>query len=64
MLRQPGPQIFGAVGPDGKADGRNGIVVWKANGVSVENLTACNFLERLPVTPATRSGGTAGTTPG
>ena len=29
---------------DGKADGRNGIVVWKANDVSVENLTACNFL--------------------
>ncbi len=24
--------------------GRNGILVWKANGVSVENLTACNFL--------------------
>ena len=27
-----------------KAQGRNGIVVWKANGVSVQNLTACNFL--------------------
>ncbi len=24
--------------------GRNGIVVWKANGVSIDNLTACNFL--------------------
>ena len=24
--------------------GRNGILVWKANGVSVENLTVCNFL--------------------
>ncbi len=24
--------------------GRNGIVVWKASGVSIENLTACNFL--------------------
>ncbi len=24
--------------------GRNGIVVWKADGVSVDNLTACNFL--------------------
>ena len=25
-------------------DGRNGILVWKAKGVSVDNLTACNFL--------------------
>ena len=24
--------------------GRNGIVVWKANDVSIENLTVCNFL--------------------
>jgi len=29
----------------GKAQGRNGIVVWKADRVSVENLTACNFLD-------------------
>ena len=28
-----------------KANGRNGIEVFKAAGVSVENLTACNFLE-------------------
>jgi hypothetical protein len=27
----------------GKAQGRNGIVVWKANDVSIENLTVCNF---------------------
>ena len=27
-----------------KAQGRNGIVVWKADDVSVENLTVCNFL--------------------
>ena len=27
----------------GKAQGRNGIVVWKANNVSIENLTVCNF---------------------
>ncbi len=40
----PGQQNFGAVGSSGKAEGRNGIVVWKANGVSIENLTACNFL--------------------
>ncbi len=24
--------------------GRNGILVWKANGVSIDNLTTCNFL--------------------
>ena len=27
----------------GKAQGRNGIVVWKADDVSIENLTVCNF---------------------
>ena len=37
-------QNLGAVGSDGKAIGRNGIVVYKADGVSVDNLTACNFL--------------------
>ncbi len=40
----PSAQNFGAVGSDGQAVGRNGIVVWKANNVSVDNLTACNFL--------------------
>jgi hypothetical protein len=40
----PAQQSFGAVGANGKADGRNGIVVWKADNVSIENLTACNFL--------------------
>jgi hypothetical protein len=25
-------------------DGRNGILVWKAGGVSVDNLTVCNFI--------------------
>ncbi|MGH9078714.1 MAG: hypothetical protein ACRDYE_01310 [Acidimicrobiales bacterium] len=25
-------------------DGRNGILIWKANNVSVDNLTVCNFL--------------------
>ena len=25
-------------------DGRNGVLVWKANGVSVDNLTVCNFI--------------------
>jgi len=40
----PKAQQFGAKDQDGKAAGRNGILVWKADGVSVENLTACNFL--------------------
>ena len=39
----PQHQNFGPV-VHGKAQGRNGIVVWKADDVSVENLTACNFL--------------------
>ena len=38
----PADQQFGAsVG--GMPAGRNGIVVWQANGVSVDNLTVCNF---------------------
>ena len=40
----PTRQQLGVRGPGGKAYGRNGIVVWKANGVSIDNLTACNFL--------------------
>ncbi len=40
----PAAQTYGAVGSNGQPVGRNGIVVWKANGVSVDNLTACNFL--------------------
>ena len=40
----PAQQNLGVVGSNGKAAGRNGIVVWKADGVSIENLTACNFL--------------------
>ncbi len=40
----PARQNFGATGSDGKTVGRNGIVVWKASKVSVDNLTACNFL--------------------
>jgi hypothetical protein len=39
----PSDQQFGNV-VGGHAVGRNGIVVFKANGVSVENLTVCNFL--------------------
>ena len=40
---EPQYQNFGPV-VDGKAQGRNGIVVFKADDVSIENLTACNFL--------------------
>ncbi len=36
-------QDFGPVGPNGPL-GRNGVEVFKADGVTVENLTACNFL--------------------
>ncbi len=39
----PADQQFGNV-VGGQAVGRNGIVVFKANGVSVENLTVCNIL--------------------
>jgi hypothetical protein len=37
-------QGLGPAGADGKPLGLNGIMVWKADHVSVENLTACNFL--------------------
>ena len=40
----PADQNFGPVGSDGKALGRNGVLVWKANDDYVENLTVCNFL--------------------
>jgi hypothetical protein len=51
-LPGPGPscspaearQDLGVNGPDGTPLGRNGILVWKAARVSVENLTVCNFL--------------------
>ena len=42
--RAPADQDFGVSGSGGKALGRNGILIWKADGVSVENLTVCNFL--------------------
>jgi hypothetical protein len=40
----PSRQDFGPKSSDGHALGRNGILVYEANGVSVENLTVCNFL--------------------
>jgi hypothetical protein len=39
----PADQSFG-VDNGGTPAGRNGILVWKADNVSVENLTTCNFL--------------------
>jgi hypothetical protein len=39
----PALQNYGPVS-GGKAQGRNGIVVFKANDVTIQNLTACNFL--------------------
>jgi hypothetical protein len=39
-----GDQDPGPLGSGGAPTGRNGLIVFKATGVSVENLTACNFL--------------------
>jgi hypothetical protein len=38
-------QDFGPHGKDGKALGRNGVEVFKAGNVTIENLTVCNFLK-------------------
>jgi hypothetical protein len=40
----PGAQNYGVPGPNGVPEGRNGILVWKASDVRVQNLTVCNFL--------------------
>jgi hypothetical protein len=37
-------QNLGPLDPEGHPTGRNGLTVFKADGVSVENLSACNFL--------------------
>jgi hypothetical protein len=37
-------QSFGPKGKGGKPVGRTGIVAFKASGVTIDNLTACNFL--------------------
>ncbi|HUE28069.1 MAG TPA: hypothetical protein VMP89_14935, partial [Solirubrobacteraceae bacterium] len=43
--RKASAQNFGPANPDGSGPmGLNGIMVWKADNVSVQNLTACNFL--------------------
>lgn len=38
-------QDFGPAGKTGKPLGRNGVEVFKTSGVTVQNLTACNFLK-------------------
>ncbi len=37
-------QDFGVAGANGKPYGRDGIGIWEADNVSVDNLTICNFL--------------------
>ena len=39
-----GAQNLGPTGGNGQPAGRNGIVVWRADDVTVQNLTVCNFL--------------------
>ena len=41
----PSDQDFGPLDWSGNPLGRNGILVFKADNVAVENLTACNFLD-------------------
>jgi hypothetical protein len=40
----PADQNYGALGSDGNPVGRNGILIWEANDVTVDNLTVCNFM--------------------
>src|SRR5439155_26980853 len=40
----PDAQDLGPLDVDGHTSGRNGIEVFEVDGVSIENLTACNFL--------------------
>jgi hypothetical protein len=41
----PNDQTYGRTDSGATPDGRNGIVVWKADRVSIDNLTVCNFLK-------------------
>lgn len=41
----PSAQLLGRKDKNGKPLGRNGIEAFKVNGVVIENLTACNFLD-------------------
>ncbi len=40
----PSDQDRGPMGPSGQRWGRNGIEVFEASGVTIQNLTVCNFL--------------------
>jgi hypothetical protein len=40
----PADQNLGPLDSEGNPTGRNGLTVFETNGVSVENLSACNFL--------------------
>jgi hypothetical protein len=40
----PADQDLGQPGANGAPEGRDGIVVWKADNVEIDNLTVCNFL--------------------
>jgi hypothetical protein len=40
----PADQDAGPLGADGKPLGRNGVEAFKVDGVTIENLSACNFL--------------------
>src|SRR2546426_10666456 len=40
----PGGQDLGPLDADSQPSGRNGIEVFEVDGVTIENLTACNFL--------------------
>ena len=42
--RIPRSRTSASSAPNSQPYGRNGIVVWKANDVSIDNLTVCNFL--------------------
>ncbi|MEO6858273.1 MAG: hypothetical protein ABI323_06760, partial [Solirubrobacteraceae bacterium] len=42
--RSGGAQNFGLKVKGAKPSGVNGLMVWKAGSVSIENLTVCNFL--------------------
>ncbi len=39
-----GDQDFGPTNAEGKHIGRDGLVVWKADGSQIENMTVCNFV--------------------
>jgi hypothetical protein len=51
-----GDQDFGATNAAGQQGGRNGVVVFKADGSEIDNLTVCNFL-RYSAPDGTEHGG-------